>query len=311
MGNKKCKICNQHATVLNANDWLHIKCIRCGDFFIEQEVIDDNQKELKDQAVIAKISGWIRENPGEKIDAKKFDWLLKQLVIPNVYEKAQRLIKWLNKKTTYPGRSVPVNLVPTDDLLIELLSVCWAYNEKEIRYLIDYLSEKGFIRKTTPDNNVNISLTITPEGFLYIEDIQKNPNSNLGFCAMWFDEEVKPAWENAIEPAIKQAGYDPKRIDAHPHNGVIVDEIISLIRRSKFVISDLTGSRGGVYFEAGFAKGLGLEVIFTCRKDHLKDNLLHFDVRHYNFLTWETEKYDEFKKNLTLRIEGTLGRGKK
>ncbi len=311
MGNNKCKVCDQQAEVLSANGWLHVSCVRCGDFFIEQEVVDDNQDKLSDQVNVTKISGWVRENQREKIDTKKFDWLLDKLVIPNVYEKAQRLIKWLNKKTTYPGRSVPVNLVPTDSSLIELLSICWAYNEKEIRYLIDYLSDKGFLTRNTTDNNVNIFLTITPAGFSYIEDMQKNPNSNLGFCAMWFDEEVRPAWENAIEPAIKQAGYNPKRIDAHPHNGVIVDEIISLIRGSKFIISDLTGNRGGVYYEAGYAKGLGLEVIFTCRKDYLDKNMLHFDVRHYNFLAWESEKYDEFKKNLALRIESTIGRGKK
>lgn len=310
MGSNKCKVCGQQAEVLRANGWLHMDCIRCGDFFIEPEVVEDNQDKLNDQVIITKISGWIRENQREKIDASKFDWLVNKLVIPNVYEKAQRLIKWLNKKTTYPGQTVLVKLSLKDSDLIELLSSCWAYNEEEIIYLIEYLIERKFLAKSYTGNK-NYIVTITPAGFLYIEDMQKNSNSNLGFCAMWFDEEVKPVWENAIEPAIKQAGYDPKRIDAHPHNGVIVDEIISLIRRSKFIISDLTGSRGGVYFEAGFAKGLGLEVIFTCRKDHLENNLLHFDVRHYNFLTWETEKYDEFKKNLTLRIEGTLGRGRK
>jgi len=40
------------------------------------------------------------------------------------------------------------------------------------------------------------------------------------------------------------------------------------------MICDLTGYRGGVYFEAGFAYGLGLEVIYTCRKDWTKEELL-------------------------------------
>ena len=33
----------------------------------------------------------------------------------------------------------------------------------------------------------------------------------------------------------------------------IPSEIISEIKRSKFMIADLTGYRGGVYYEAGFA----------------------------------------------------------
>lgn len=64
-----------------------------------------------------------------------------------------------------------------------------------------------------------------------------------------------------MEPAIKDAGYDAKRIDTVHHNNRIHDEVIAMLRRSKFVVADFTGQRGGVYFEAGFALGLGLQVI--------------------------------------------------
>ena len=43
---------------------------------------------------------------------------------------------------------------------------------------------------------------------------------------------------------------------AHEHINKIRDEIISQITRSKFLIADFTGHRGGVYFEAGLAMGL-------------------------------------------------------
>jgi nucleoside 2-deoxyribosyltransferase len=68
------------------------------------------------------------------------------------------------------------------------------------------------------------------------------------------------------------------------HINKIDDEIISLIRKSKFLVADFTGHRGGVYFEAGFALGLGLPVFWTCRKDDLKN--LHFDIRQYNCIDW-------------------------
>jgi hypothetical protein len=61
------------------------------------------------------------------------------------------------------------------------------------------------------------------------------------------------------------------------HINKIGDEIISQIRRSKFLIADFTGHRGGVYFEAGLAMGLGLLVFWTCRRDDL--DKLHFDIR--------------------------------
>ncbi len=124
---------------------------------------------------------------------------------------------------------------------------------------------------------------------------------------MSFDPKLLPLWSNAIEPAIADGGYQPKRIDKHEHVNRIDDEIVAMIRRSKFVVADFTNHRGGVYFEAGLATGLGLPVIWVCNKDDLKD--LHFDTRQYNFLQWENEKWAEIKKNLQDRIVAILGPG--
>jgi nucleoside 2-deoxyribosyltransferase len=89
-----------------------------------------------------------------------------------------------------------------------------------------------------------------------------------------------------LSKAIDGAGYDPARVDRIHNDAKIDDQIIAEIRRSAFVVADFTGHRGGVYYEAGFAHGLGKRVIFTCRKDALKD--LHFDVRQYATIVWET-----------------------
>ena len=95
------------------------------------------------------------------------------------------------------------------------------------------------------------------------------------------------------------------RIDRHEHNNRIDDEIMAMIRRSKFIVADFTKERGGVYFEAGYALGLGLQVIWTCRKDALKE--IHFDNRQYNFLTWTNNSLGDFAKRLQNRIEATIG----
>jgi nucleoside 2-deoxyribosyltransferase len=87
----------------------------------------------------------------------------------------------------------------------------------------------------------------------------------------------------------------------------IDDEIVAGIRRSRFLVADFTGHRGGVYFEAGLATGLGLPVIWLCRKDELEKT--HFDTRQYNFIVWESDKLDELSTALKNRIEATIGRG--
>jgi len=89
------------------------------------------------------------------------------------------------------------------------------------------------------------------------------------------------------------------------HINKIDDEIISQIRRSKFLVADFTGHRGGVYFEAGFAMGLGISVFWTCRQDDIKN--LHFDIRQYNSIDW-TDPAD-IAARLRRRIEAVIGPG--
>ena len=99
------------------------------------------------------------------------------------------------------------------------------------------------------------------------------------------------------------------RIDRKEHVNKIDDEIVAEIRRARFVVADFThgdtGARGGVYYEAGFAHGLDIPVIFTCRKDRLDD--VHFDTRQYNHIVWETP--EELQDRLAKRIAAVLGDG--
>jgi nucleoside 2-deoxyribosyltransferase len=69
------------------------------------------------------------------------------------------------------------------------------------------------------------------------------------------------------------------------HNDKICDRIVAEIRRSSLLVADFTGNRGGVYFEALYAAGLGIPVIWSCRKKNARR--LHFDTRQYNHILWE------------------------
>jgi nucleoside 2-deoxyribosyltransferase len=122
---------------------------------------------------------------------------------------------------------------------------------------------------------------------------------------MWFSDKMIPIYDNGLSKGIQRAGYKPIRIDQKEHANKIDDEIIAEIRRSAFIIADFTGHRGGVYFEAGFAMGLGLPIIWTCRKDGVND--LHFDIRQYNCIDWTDAS--ELATRLHNRIEAWIGRG--
>src|SRR6266487_3671968 len=58
-------------------------------------------------------------------------------------------------------------------------------------------------------------------------------------------------------------------------------------------------------FEAGFALGLGLIVIPTCRRNDV--GKLHFDIKHLNTLLWASPK--ELADGLAKRIRAVVGGG--
>jgi nucleoside 2-deoxyribosyltransferase len=85
----------------------------------------------------------------------------------------------------------------------------------------------------------------------------------------------------------------------------MVGKILTEISESKFVVAEFTGHRNGVYFEAGYARGLGIPVIWVCRQDVMKD--AHFDTNHFNHLTWSAES--PLMGRLVSRIVATIGPG--
>lgn len=115
---------------------------------------------------------------------------------------------------------------------------------------------------------------------------------------MHFHDSTESTWAEGIAPAIEGCYFRPVRIDKEDFLGKICDEIIAEIRQSRFLVADFTGQRGGVYYEAGFAHGLGIPVIFVVRKNEV--GKLHFDTRQFNHIVYETP--EELKERLTQRI---------
>jgi hypothetical protein len=127
---------------------------------------------------------------------------------------------------------------------------------------------------------------------------------------MWFDESTEEPYRNGLFKAIADSGYDPVRVDASPHHlNRVDDEIIAEIRRSRFLVADFTCApkqvRGGVYFEAGFALGLNIPVIWTCKESSFSD--LHFDTRQYPHIGWKDSA--DLYQRLRARIGALIGDG--
>jgi nucleoside 2-deoxyribosyltransferase len=78
----------------------------------------------------------------------------------------------------------------------------------------------------------------------------------------------------------------------------MTEAITDSITEAACVVADLTHARPSVYFEVGYAHGLGVPLLLTCRKDHhrgTEDNArVHFDLQQYRISFWERTSESAF-----------------
>jgi nucleoside 2-deoxyribosyltransferase len=193
---------------------------------------------------------------------------------------------------------------PMDNLAISHEDAAYLFfsPNRSSQTMLTYMDEMNLLRKKIVHTG-GLEFMVAPAGWQRISDLQtKASDSKQAFVAMWFADEMDAFYENGMKAGITDAGFDAKRIDNKEHNNKICDEIIAEIRKSRFVVADFTGQRGGVYFEAGFAMGLGIPVIWTVRKDQIEQ--VHFDTRQYNHIVYDSA--EDLKQKLCNRIRATI-----
>ncbi len=179
-----------------------------------------------------------------------------------------------------------------------------AVSPDECLGLVDSLKARDYIHPF-PAYNDGMAWSLTMNGWEALEPLQAGGIPGRCFVAMAFHESLDDAYYLGIKPAIVEAGYDPICMKERLTNDNICDVILAEIRKAQFIVADFTMQKGGVYFEAGFAKALGKEVFWTCRDDDFKN--LHFDTNHYGHLKWSTP--EDLKRQLVARIIAELGLG--
>lgn len=294
-----CVICGSPVTDraakdVDGHDW---DCPRCGNYRITgtaESILRRNRIPSS-----GAVSGWIHYQNGMGIvpiiDSDAVG-RLRTLSKPTFRERAERyLITVVSNCPTLNSDIQP--LIP------KLVGASYSDDDGEAGVIVRYLTDEKLI-----EHRPGGQYRVTAHGFIAADDLRsRRAASTQAFIAMWFAEQLNAAYEQGIEPAVRRSGFEPMIIRKKEHANKIDDEIIAEIRRSAFLIADFTGHRGGVYFEAGFAMGLGLPVIWTCRRDEIEE--LHFDIRQYNCIDWSTP--EEFADRLQKRIEAIHGRGPK
>jgi len=209
----------------------------------------------------------------------------------------EKTLHYIASKARRPG------VVASVDLDMDY-PIADCYGESEFRFYIEYLVEnemvKGYLGSQS-DEVTGYSPTI--KGWQAVSPrVAQGGQPGTCFVAMWFDPSLTDAYELGIAMAVKDCGFKAFRVDRKEHNNQITDEIIAGIRSAEFMVADFTGHRTGVYYEAGFARGLGRDVIYCCREDDFKRR--HFDLHVMNHIVWTDP--ENLRVQLARRIKSTI-----
>ena len=185
----------------------------------------------------------------------------------------------------------------------------------QLEQVLEYLKQKNYIDVGTIAIETQIQLL--PDGWVRIDELQKEPSNNKNvFISMAFNDGTKDTRE-ALRGGIINAGYSPEFIDEIIHNKQIVPEMFRLIRECRFLILDISDPNYGAYYEAGYALGLGKEVIICCSQEAFNKTLPeeekkyekylrpHFDIAQKQILVWDN--YEDLTKKLEEWIKAIIG----
>lgn len=108
-------------------------------------------------------------------------------------------------------------------------------------------------------------------------DDQGDFEHGLVFVAMSFSGKEMDDAYSAIKDECLKLNLRPVQVDENVGSGFIIQEIKNLIEKAEFIIFDLTKERPNVYYELGYAHGVGNEAhdVLLLAKE---DTKLHFDI---------------------------------
>ena len=285
-------------------DIKEINCERCGKFSITEDAITFyNRNYSKDISKLALISHWIRKHQKDKgvsLSLNTLKHIIDTTEFPSVKEQADNLVLWLGKNSETPDHMI------TSKINI-LSAIAGTKQAPTVRYFVNSLEERGIV-KAMGDTSSQITMGLTFNGWAYYDKIlTNNSESKLVFMAMGYSNKVlDKVYNTTIKKAVKDAGFLIRRLDEEKRAGLIDDKMRVEIRKSKFMIADLTDNNNGAYWEAGYAEGLGKQVIYICEAEKFEKDKPHFDINHHLTVIWDNSNLQKFYQELKATIRATF-----
>jgi hypothetical protein len=301
-GKAKCILCSERPASYVGNfdtDIYTVTCDICGQYkWLKDIEISLSRLDLKKRRLISGRSKELNEigTTLEITSEAIIDDVLRSAP-KDILDRIDRLLLSLAARSDKKGRNLLVG-----DLEF---SLGYCQTQHELAEELQMLQEDGLLSQYHVQDG--FATKLTTEGYRRARDLRAGSGllSSEAFVAMWFDDKMDELWKLGLEPGITLAGFVPIRLKEIQHNDRIDSLIIYHIKKSRFVVADVTGDRSAVYYEAGFAHGLERTVIWTCNSKKKSDAC--FDTRQYNHIFWDSP--EQLKEELRRRILGTVGQG--
>ena len=306
MSDQNCPICSsivKESGRGGSADFHDYKCPICGPFTITRTALHNLRTEKLTEKKSAALSHAIRrmqkQNSWPEIDSRILDVIMENNYLPSPAEQADNLILWLGDNIEAPGIEIGVD----PDLHKAIIG---AVNNNNFHFIVSYLIEEGLVLSQRDTAKRPVTLSIG--GWKRYELIKRGAlDSRKAFMAMPFGNDlIDKVYKDYFKKAVEKTGFNLFRIDEKPKAGSIDDRLRVEIRRSGFLIAELTDGNHGAYWEAGFAEGLGKPVIYTCERSYFKKEGTHFDTNHLHTVLWEPNDLDGAAERLKITIRATL-----
>jgi hypothetical protein len=225
--------------------------------------------------------------------------------LPNPREQTDNLVLWVGNHQPSPA-TFAQNAISAIAASIGAMISPDSDSVRGFDWLWSQIGRRGLFEHQ--DSGDLFSLRLTINGWEQYNELKRRmPESRIAFMAMKFGDPVlDSALTQCFQPAALAAGFELRPLNERQGAGLIDNQIRVAIRGAAFVVADLTHDNNGAYFEAGFAEGIGLHVIYTCEAKKFEEKKTHFDTNHMVTVIWAQDAFDDAARKLAATIRNTL-----
>ncbi len=305
---EKCPVCSNELAdpprAVFESDARVIACPNCGQFELSFESwINLTRGAIEDQRDLALLSHKIRsmQQAGgwPKLSWELIGAIFRTSSLPSPAEQAVNMLLWLGDMGQF-GRLVSLDPVSHS-------AIMGALDSDNFVAVVAALAERDLLRGNASSGGGFLGRLTLAGWEAYAEAKRGRADSRRAFMAMQYgDEMLDRVFAECFRPAVTATGFELIRLDVSAPAGLIDDRLRVEIRRSRFLIADLTHENRGAYWEAGYAEGLGKPVVYTCEQGYFEKQKTHFDTNHHLTICWSAGKLGEAAAALKNTIRGTL-----